>query len=566
MSQTAVQEWLDHFFASYYRHRPVNATFIGEHAHDHRLPDLSAAGVQAALGDAESLLREAAAFDAAPLSSAERMDLQLAQGYLRIQQWEFASGHFQAGNPSFYTGEALFGLISLLLTDFAPAAQRAEAAVARLHAVGRLLEQGQANIQAAPPAWTERALRECAGARALLGGGLDRAAAEMGVAPAPLRAAADAALAAFARFEGWLRSELAVASQSSLACGGEVFDLLLREGHALPMTGDDIAAYAEEQLAITQQRLAEQAAALGAATWQDALASLADLHPTVDSYLARFQGLWDESRALVQAQGLLTWPDFPIEYVPQPMWAREAAPSLYFLFYRAPAAFNRPPVHRYLVTPIDATLPVAEQNRRLRATNDSVIKLNHVVHHGGVGHHVQNWHAYRSPSRVGQVAAVDCASRIALFCGGTMAEGWACYATTLMGEAGFLSPLETFSELQTDLRMAARSIVDVRLHQGRMTLDDAAAFYAAQTGMSREASLGEAVKNSMFPGAAVIYLLGRDLILQARAEQQQALGARFSLRDFHDRFLAWGSVPVTLAANALRDQDQLQQKESLHAQ
>ena len=68
----------------------------------------------------------------------------------------------------------------------------------------------------------------------------------------------------------------------------------------------------------------------------------------------------------------------------------------------------------------------------LQATNDSVIKLNHVIHHGSIGHHVQNWHAFRSASRIGQVAAVDCASRIAMFCGGTMAEGWACYATDLM--------------------------------------------------------------------------------------------------------------------------------------
>ena len=34
--------------------------------------------------------------------------------------------------------------------------------------------------------------------------------------------------------------------------------------------------------------------------------------------------------------------------------------------------------------------------RRLAAANDCAIALNHVVHHGGLGHHVQNWFAYRS--------------------------------------------------------------------------------------------------------------------------------------------------------------------------
>ena len=39
-------------------------------------------------------------------------------------------------------------------------------------------------------------------------------------------------------------------------------------------------------------------------------------------------------------------------------------------------------VHDY-----DASLP--DHQQLLRVNNDSVIKLNHVVHHGGIGHHVQ---------------------------------------------------------------------------------------------------------------------------------------------------------------------------------
>jgi uncharacterized protein (DUF885 family) len=132
-----------------------------------------------------------------------------------------------------------------------------------------------------------------------------------------------------------------------------------------------------------------------------------------------------------------------------------------------------------------------------------------------------------------------------------------------MGEAGFLTPLENFSELQTDLRMAARALVDVRLHQGRMTLDEATDFYEENTGMSRAASHGEAVKNSMFPGGAMIYLMGRDQILQLRAALQSQLGARFDMRRFHDRFLSFGSVPVSSVAAIMREE--AQQEEVDHA-
>ena len=197
-------------------------------------------------------------------------------------------------------------------------------------------------------------------------------------------------------------------------------------------------------------------------------------------------------------------------------------------------------------------MPPEEQQRRLRATNDSVIKLNHVVHHGGLGHHVQNWNAYhRAESRVGRMAAVDCASRIAMFCGGTMAEGWACYATDLMDDVGFLEPLERLSQAHTRLRMATRALVDVRLHEGAWTLGQAAEFYRERVGMSADAAHSEAVKNSLFPATALMYLTGTERIHRLRRD----LAARtpdFDLRAFHDRFLSYGSVPVSLVAAAMQ--------------
>ena len=58
----------------------------------------------------------------------------------------------------------------------------------------------------------------------------------------------------------------------------------------------------------------------------------------------------------------------------------------------------------------------------------------------------------------------------------------------------------------------------------------------------------------MFPGGALMYLMGRDAILELRADLQQALGNRFNLRAFHDRFLSFGSIPVALIAAAMREE------------
>lgn len=542
--------WLDRFLASYYKFRPVNATFIGMHGHDYALPDFSEHAAGDTLAEMQALLTELRALPGETYTSAEKLDRVLAEGFLNIQIWEYQSNHFHRGNPCVYTGEAIFGVIALFLTDYAPCAERVELAIQRMEAIPTLLAQAQTNIADAPAAWIERALGECRGALLFFQRGIGRLIQDEQISDVRLRYAADRAAAAFADLAQYLNQLRRL--PDGYACGAPALDLMLRQGHFITKSGDEIVRYAETQMSEAEAYLEAHAADFGASDWRAALAQLANLHPGADQYLSRFSELWDMCRDTAEAHSLLTWPDFPIQYTPRPAWAREAAPYLYFLPYRAPAAFNCPSPHFYLVPPLDPGLPAADRENLLRATNDSVIKLNHVVHHGGIGHHVQNWHAYRSASRIGQIAAVDCASRIAMFCGGSMAEGWACYATGLMSEAGFLTPLERFSEYQGRLRMSARAIVDIRMHQGRMTLDDAAAFYEQRAGMGRDAARAEAVKNSMFPGAAMMYLVGMDRIHELRRDLSIRLGSRFTLKQFHDKFLSFGSIPVELIAGEMQ--------------
>lgn len=575
---SATSRWLDRFFDSYHRHRPVNATFIGVHDHDDRLPDYSDAGVADVLADIDALLASAPSAPSVwrpsddaladpfvvgstvesgrsartPGPAAEALDVRLACGFLKGQRWEYAGHHFHRGNPSLYTGEAVFGVMSLFLGHGGEDAHRIDAAARRMEAVPGLLRQGREQVRSAPGAWTERAIRECRGALAFFRDGVDALDEVVPGAVEELRGPADVAARAFAEHSAWLESDLAGRTDDSVAAGEEALEAYLRGGHFLEQSADDLVAAAEEEMARCRSRLEAGARAFGEERPADALACLADLHPDFDGYLEAYRIAWDEIRVLSDAEGLVTWPDFPIRYVPRPEWCRAAAPDLYFLFYRSPASYERPPVHEYLVTPIDEDVPEAERIDLLRAHNDSVIKLNHVIHHGGIGHHVQNWHAFRSASRVGRVAAVDCATRTAMPCGGTMAEGWACYATDLIGEFGGLSPLERYAETNGRIRMCARTIVDLELHRGRMSLDDAARFYQENAGMHAGAARAEAVKNSMFPGGAVMYLSGTDAIHELRRDLSTTLGNDFDLRDFHDTFLSYGSVPVALVAEDMR--------------
>jgi uncharacterized protein (DUF885 family) len=519
----AFTRWLDAFFEAYYRRRPVNATFVGVHAHDDRLPDLSEAGFAGLASEGAALRARLRELPAEPLSSSERLDHELAAGFLDIQAWEATSPQFAWGNPSLHTGEAVFGVLSLLLRPFAPLSERLQHTVARLEAIPRLLDDGRASLHDAPAAWCDRARRECAGAMLLLGNGLDRLLDDEHVVDPGVRRAANGAREAFTRFDEFIRSDLLPAGNQAYACGAETFDLLLRRGHFLSLGADEL-----ERLAL--DRMAEEDSALSAG------GPPPDASPPRTPYLERFAELWQTAVDAAEACDVLSIPDWPVRYVEQPAWVRESAASFYFLPYRSPAPFDATPVVDYFVPP---------------SADDSAIKLNHVVHHGSLGHHVQNWHAARAVSRIGQMAAVDCASRIAMLCGGTLAEGWACYATDLAEEIGLLTPAERFAQHSARLRMAARAVVDIRLHQGRFTLQEAADFYARRVGMPANQAFAEALKNSLFPGAACMYLAGWDGIWRLRREFADARGT--SLRAFHDGLLSFGSVPVSLVGRALRE-------------
>jgi uncharacterized protein (DUF885 family) len=133
-----------------------------------------------------------------------------------------------------------------------------------------------------------------------------------------------------------------------------------------------------------------------------------------------------------------------------------------------------------------------------------------------------------------------------MFLGGTMAEGWACYATDVMDEVGFLTPDESLSQQHTRARLAARAVVDLGLHEGSMSFEEAVTLYRDRVGMPPEAARGEACKNSMFPGTALMYYLGTDGLHRLRAARARAEGAAFNLRRFHDRVLSFGAIPVPL--------------------
>lgn len=542
---------LDAFFAQFYARNPVTATFTGVHTYDGELPDWSLNGLAA---DAREMrdLRTALDRDNSPDDS---LDQELARANIDVRLAEAESGHFVQRNPSLWTGEAIFGVVSLMLRDFGPVADRAVSIRARLKAIpGFLLEMRRVLVGPVPRLWKLRAVRECGVARGLLADGLDLWGRSQGLNGFTTEGTEGAeAIEAFRSTEEWLCG--LEDGDAGVSCGESLLGTLLLRGHFCEEAPRALLTRALSAMEVEAAALARTLEKDFGGSWANAQSAMAADRPSTNDYLATFARRWEEIRRAAIAADMVSWPEWPIRYVPVPQWARAAQPQLYWLFYRSPAPFDVYTTYDYVVTPVDDSMTAEEQTKRLSVWNHSTITLNHVVHHGGLGHHVQNWHArHRERSRVGAVSAVDAANRIAMFLGGSMAEGWACYATRLAEELGVLTPLERVSEQHTRVRLLARAIVDLRLHLGDWSFDECVAYYQLTVGMSSEVATAETTKNSMFPATALMYWLGTQGIRDLREQQRSAQGAAFSLRAFHDELLSRGAIPVPLVARLMSSQ------------
>jgi uncharacterized protein (DUF885 family) len=133
---------------------------------------------------------------------------------------------------------------------------------------------------------------------------------------------------------------------------------------------------------------------------------------------------------------------------------------------------------------------------------------------------------------VGRVAAVDTANRIAMFSGGSLAEGWACYVCDLMEEIGFLTPLERIAQQHTRARIAARAVADLSIHHGALTPPQAARLYVDRAHMSEAGSPRRGRAQHHVPRHGRDVLAGHPGLHRLRASMRLRQGERFRCARF----------------------------------
>ena len=124
-------------------------------------------------------------------------------------------------------------------------------------------------------------------------------------------------------------------------------------------------------------------------------------------------------------------------------------------------------------------------------------------------------------------------------------EGWGLYSEHLGIEMGLYdTPEKDMGRLSYEMWRACRLVVDTGLHAKGWSKAQAIAFMTENTALSAANIEAEVNRYISWPGQALAYKIGELKIRDLRQRAEQALGARFDLRAFHDAVLAQGAVPM----------------------
>ena len=530
--EATVKTFLDDRFAL----DPVSATVMGNHSHDHRLGDFSAAGFAARNELTEDWLRRFTNMGQDSLDPYQKVDRDLVLAELRGDRVLHSFERWRR-QPSLYSDVITRGAYYILLRAYGTVEDRLAMLAERLAEAPAALDAARANLDPArvPPEWIAIAERTAPAGAAFLRAELPKALPDTSLGRAvrvSLIPAANAAADALDRYVAWLRADLLPKARGTFAIGREAFEALWKEKELIDHDASSLRAFGEDLFRETEGKIADAARALGDDDWRDSVARLVRDHPEADQLVDTYRVEMERSREAVTLSSIASLPygeDLTVETMPD--FQRTTYP---YAAYVAAAPFEANRRGRFWVT-----LPMAdddERTRRERLEGHPRAGIPVIaVHEGYPGHHLQLTYAADNASLARKALRSN-----------LMVEGWGLYVEELMTEIGFLDSPETrLLRLKDLLWRAARVVVDVGLATGEMSFDEAVAYMVARPKLEPPNAIAEVRRYTLTPTQPSSYALGREAILGLR-EKARAKG--WGMRFFHDKLLGAGSLPPKLLA------------------
>jgi uncharacterized protein (DUF885 family) len=530
---------VEEILESFWKSSPFAATYAGIHKYDHDLDNVDRDYLITVNKERKGFLNQLRKLDESALSSEELIDWELLKNFLESNIKDFEELRYWQTNAAEYANLGVDALHILLLREFAPIEVRAAAILSRMQQIPRFLEDSKRNLKDTPQIFTKLAieineygqdfLKTIA---ASLSATVPKLAVDLGKASREAAAAIDS-------YGDFLKNDLLPRSKGEFAIGADHFNFKLKTDHMLPYPTEEILEYGHNIRRKTEQDLQTMARKIDAQkTWIEVVEEIKNQHPPASELLKTYRNEMERARKFIQEEDLVTIPHAEeLEVIPTPAYYR---PILPYAAYMNPAPFEKQQKGYFFVTPVDENLSVEEQEEILRGHPRQGIPVT-ALHEGYPGHHLQLVHANYLKNKLRRLLTTN-----------VFIEGWALYCEEMMYEAGFYSePRSRLLQLKDQLWRACRVIIDVGLHTRQMKYDEAVALLVDCAKLQKVHAQKEVVRYTFTPTQPMSYLIGKRQILQLKNDYMTRTGGKFNLKEFHDRLLGFGSIPICLIRQAL---------------
>src|SRR6476620_12098267 len=105
--------------------------------------------------------------------------------------------------------------------------------------------------------------------------------------------------------------------------------------------------------------------------------------------------------------------------------------------------------------------------------------------------------------------------------------------------------------LGDEIHRAIRLVVDVAMHTGKMTREEAIKYMMENEAIDEGGATAEIERYMALPGQALSYKIGALKIRELRDKYQKQLGNKFNIAAFHDEFLKFGCMPLDVTEKAM---------------
>jgi hypothetical protein len=537
----------DRYFNEYYfKFNPTQGTAAGFHQYDNQLEDYSRPSVDRQIAllkkfkDEFSREHAPTSDDSLALSIDRALIVHDINSRLHslenIRPWE--------KNPDMYSSGVTGSVFLIMARTFAPPEQRLKSVIAREKQVPAVFQAARQNLKNPPPIYVDIALEQVPGLVGFFQKDVPDAFKDVKDQKLldEFHGTNQGVIEALKQYQEWLEKDLKPRAYGDFRIGAENFSKKLLNDEDVDIPLARLLEIGMANMRKNQQEFKTVAAKIDPSkTPQQILEELEKDHPAPDKLLQTFRDTLGGLRDFLAQRHIVGMPSQVLPIVQEtPPFAR----ALTFASMDTPGPFEKVAKEAFFnVTLPEPNWTPQQVEEHMAGFNRGTI-ISTAVHEVYPGHYTQFLWVPSAPSKVRKL--LGCNSN---------AEGWAHYSEQMMLDEGYGRTPGTdadhdtaflklrLGQLQDALLRNARFIVGIQMHTGKMSFDEGVDFFVKEGYQTRANGLRETKRGTSDP-TYLYYTLGKLEILKLRDDYKKKMGDKFSLEDFHTRFLKEGFPPV----------------------